>query len=295
MVIKQNLFLILLFSFPFHIQSSIDSSKYHQEALEWANLHIQKEGNLLVSSQELQILANLFYFSYQRSATTLAAQQAARLMLDGMWHGWQNIAHTRMNPSLKPPYVIDYDEQERRYRLFLEAQKTHRSIGLTYSHIAQAAVKEHYLSKELEHAVINLREHARTIVAQAFLNAKKVVGELYHVASQGLRSPDDQTRFDVLDTVSYYLPILSMQTFIDAEKAQLKASEQSWQIINTMINVNMTIWDTIETERGSFYCAYYMVIMEIMRAHKLDKSCGTIIVDENGMNKQYKKLPFTLS
>lgn len=291
---QRSLFLLsfLFFSFSY---PQINPQRYRQEASEWVNQYIEKDGVLLVSTHDLQIIANLFFFSYQRSFTTLKAQEAARLMLETMWHAWQNIAHTRMNPSLKAPYLVDFDEQERRYKLFIEMQKEHRKMGLSYSHIAQAAVKEHYLSKEIETAILNLREHARTIVAQAFLNAKKIVGQLYEVASQGLRSPEDQTfRFDILDTISYYLPILSMQTFIDAEKAQLLASEQSWQIIETMIKVNMTIWDTIETERGSFYCSYYNALMQVMHKHRLDKAHTFFIVDENGISKQTKKLPITL-
>lgn len=295
MVIKQNVVLVFSLIFCFQIQSSLPISKYEPEAREWANQHVKKDDVLIMSAQDLQLVANLFYFSYLRSVTTIEAQAAARLMLEAMWHGWQNIAQTRMNPALKPPYLVDPSEQEKRYKAFLDMQKKHRIVGTTYSHIAQATVKEHYLSKDVENAILNVRERARAVVAQAFLDAKKIAGQLYQLASQGLRSPDDQMRFDVLDTISYYVPMLSMQTFIDAEKAQLKASEHSWQIIDTMIQVNMTIWDTIETERAAFYAAYYNAVMKLMRAHGLDKIQGTIIVDENGMNKQYKKLPITVT
>lgn len=289
MMSKQSSFFLLVLIF-FRIESTLDPAPYQKDAHAWIEQYIYKDSKLLVSSSDLQLTANLFYFSYLRSAETIKAQNAARKAFESLWHGWQNIAHTRMNPSLKTPYFIDFDQQQQHYATFAKAQQEHRRVGLTYSHLAEAAVKQHYLSKEAEEAVIRLREHARTIVAQAFLDAKKIVGDLYEVAIQGLRDPDNSPalRFDVLETISYYLPILSMQSFIEAEKAQLKTSEQSWQIISTMLGVNMTIWDAIETARASFYLAHYNALMSLMVKLSIEKKYWLIIADEYGMNKQLK-------
>lgn len=287
---KQSSFLLVLISLSFNVKATLDPASYHKDAQSWIQQYIYKDSKLMVTPTDLQLIANLFYFSYLRSAETIKAQNAARKAFESMWHGWQNVAHTRMNPSLKIPYLIDFDQQQEHYLEFAKAQQEHRRVGLIYSHLAEAAVKQHYLSKEAEEAIVRLREHARTIVAQAFLDAKKIVGDLYEVAIQGLRDPENSPalRFDVLETISYYLPILSMQSFIEAEKAQLKASEQSWQIISTMIGVNMTIWDAIETARASFYLAQYNAIMSIATKLSLEKKYWLMIADEYGINKQIK-------
>ncbi|CAN5129440.1 hypothetical protein BH09DEP1_BH09DEP1_2380 [soil metagenome] len=298
MISKQSSFLLFLLSISFPILSTIDPHTYQKDAQEWINQYIQKDTKLLVSASDLQLIANLFYFSYLRSFETIKAQSAARKTFESLWHGWQNIAHTRMNPSLKAPHLIDLDQQQQHYSAFTKAQQDHRRVGLTYSHIAEATIKQHYLSKDAEEAVVRLREHARTIVAHAFLDAKKIVGDLYEVAIEGLRDPENSPaiRFDVLETISYYLPILSMQSFIEAEKAQLKTSEHSWQIISTMLGVNMTIWDAIETARASYYLAHYNALAQLMAKYSLEKKHWLIIVDDQGINKQLKLyLPKSIS
>lgn len=290
MIAKQNLSLILLLFISSATQSNINPQVYQKDAQEWINQFILKDSKLLISASDLQLLANLFYFSYLRSYETIRAQAAARNVFESMWHGWQNIAQTRMNPSLKAPHLIDYAQQADHYDAFIKAQKDHLRVGQSYSHIAQATVKQHYLSKDAQDAIITLREHARTIVAQAFLDAKKIVGDLYDIAIEGLRDPESSLslRFDILETISYYLPILSMQSFIEAEKAQLQASEKSWKIIATMLAVNMTIWDTIETARASYYLAHYNALIQLMAKQALEKKYWLIIVDEQGINKQLK-------
>ncbi|GMU19338.1 MAG: hypothetical protein AMXMBFR12_05300 [Candidatus Babeliales bacterium] len=295
MVSKQNSFLFSLVLLFHLVQATIDPKMYQKDAQEWINQFISKDTKLFISESDLQIIANLLYFSYLRSLETIQAQNAAKKTFESVWHGWQNIAHTRMNPSIKIPHLRDYEQQAQHYEEFVLAQQKHSSIGQAYSHIAEAAVKQHYLSKVSEDAVIKLREHARTIVAHAFLDAKKIVGNLYHIAIEGLRGSESKEeneillRFDVIETISYYLPILSMQSFIEAEKAQLKTSEQSWQIINTMLDVNMTIWDTIETARASYYLAHYNEVARLMTNLALEKKYWLIMVDEQGINKQHKE------
>lgn len=287
---KQSSFLLCSLFFFFQIQSTIDPIPYQKNAQLWIEHYIYKENQLLISYSDLQLIANLFYFSYLRSLHTITAQVAAQKAFESLWHGWQNIAHTRMNPSLKAPHMINYELQRQYFDDFTTAQQEHRRIGSAYSYIAEVAVKQQQLSAHAQEGVSQVREHARTIVAHAFLDAKKIIGDLYEVAIQGLRDyeTDPDFRFNLLDSISYYLPILSMHSFIEAENAQLKAGQQSWQIINTMLNVNMCIWDTIETARASYYLAHYNALTQVMTRIPLEKTYWTILVDEQGFNKQPK-------
>ncbi len=288
MITKQQFLLGVCLSFSvFSLFPLIDPSPYLTQALAWHANHIESDGMLLVSLEELQLVANLFYFSYLRSAATIKGQEAARAALDTLWHGWQNIAHTRMNPSHKAPYIFDPITQEACYHRFIEAQKEHRYAAQAYANLTQALIKQHYFTQPTHDAITKLRDHARSIVAQAFLDAKKILGNLYDLAMHGMRSEPEQEpelRFDMLQMISSYLPILSLQTFIDAERAQLTMAEQGWEIISTMLQVNMTIWHEIETARASYYLAYYQIMSSIMKRHQVPKKYWTIIVDENGLH-----------
>ena len=107
-----------------------------------------------MSPEDLQLCANLFYFSYLRSAATIKAQDIACETMDHMWQGWQNIAQTRMNPSLDLPYPIDFSKQENLYNDFIKAQKYHNILGKTYAYAAEAAVKQDYLTDYSKNAII---------------------------------------------------------------------------------------------------------------------------------------------
>ena len=251
-----------------------------------------------MNNQDLHLIANLLYFSFLRSAVTLEAQEIACRTLETVWQGWQNIAQTRMNPSLKAPYETDYGMQNNLFQDFIQGQYFHRAIGLSYSHCAQAAVKQHLLTDHAQKAVTILREQARTVVANAFLDVKKLLGDLYHFAADHTRDEgvqtDDQNRFDLMATISSYIPGLAMQSFIEAEHINIKAGEQSWQIVNTINQVSKEVWQSIETARASYYLAHYNALISVIQSHGIDQTYLHIMFDENGIiptDKQYQLLP----
>ena len=111
--------------------------------------------------------------------------------------------------------------------------------------------------------LLKLREHSREVIILAFMEVKKILGDLIDFASANLRSDwiewDDPeiSRFDFLDSVSHYIPYFARKSFIEMERINTQASEQTWQIITTMCGVNKQMWHAIEMARGSFYLAYY--------------------------------------
>jgi hypothetical protein len=250
----------------------ITPSKYQAEAQEWVNTYvISKQNKLLMNSSDLQLCANLFYFSYLRSATTIWAQDIACDALTCMWQGWQNIAQTRMNPSLDLPYPTDYTKQENLYKDFIKAQTYHRMVGKTYAYVADAAVNQDYLTEHSRDAILEVRERSREEVVFAFIEVKKILGDLIDYALINLRSDwiewDDQetVRFDFLDTISHYIPYFALKSFLEVERINTQASEQTWQVITTLCDVNKQMWEAIEIARGSYYLAYYQEISNVMQ------------------------------
>lgn len=280
----------------------LSPSKYRDEAKEWSNTYvISKQNKLLMNPSDLQLCANLFYFSYLRSAVTIKAQDIACNTLNGMWQGWQNIAQTRMNPSLDLPYPTDYAKQENLYQDFVKAQTYHRMLGQTYAHAAETAVKQDYLTGHSKNAILEARERSREVVILAFIEAKKILGDLIDFASANLRSDwiewDDQeiiTKFDFLDSLSQYIPYFALKSFLEIERINTQASEQTWQIISTMCGISKQMWDAIEMARGSYYLAYYQELYQIMQEQNIDSSYFMIMFNEHGIipaDKQKTQLP----
>ncbi len=302
MVIKYAILALSLIS-PFSISAlKLTPSKYRDQAQEWVNTFvISPHSKLLMSLEDLQLCANLFYFSYLRSAATIKAQDLACSTLCQMWQGWQNIAQTRMNPSLDLPYPADYAHQENLYKEFIKAQTYHRMLGQTYAHAAQTAVKEAYLTDHSKDAILEARERSREVVIIAFVEVKKVLGEMIDFASENLRSDwiewDDQAedcRFDFMDSISQYIPYFAVKSFIELERINTQASEKTWKIITTMCGVNKQMWESIEMARGSFYLAHYQELCRLMKEMNIDQKYCMIMFNEHGMispDKQKTPLP----
>jgi hypothetical protein len=301
MVIKHSILIIsLIVSFPISA-IKLTPSKYREQAKEWVNTFVVSQHNkLLMNPADLQLCANLFYFSYLRSAATIKAQDIACNTLTQMWQGWQNIAQTRMNPSIELPYSPDYSKQESLYKDFIKAQTYHRMLGKTYAHAAEAAVKEHYLTDHSKNAILETRERSREVVIMAFIEVKKILGELIDFASTNLRSDwiewddEDNTRFDFMDTVSYYIPYFALKSFMELERINTQAGEQTWQILTTMCGVSKQMWEAIEFARASYYLAHYQELYRIMQEQNVDAAYCMIMFNEHGMinpDKQTTHLP----
>ena len=287
--------IISFFAFVIIFKTSgvtLDSTPYQHEAKQWKNKQLVNAHG--ITHSDLQYIANLFYFSLLRSVATLAAQEAAVPALDAMWRGWQNIAQTRMNPSLSLPYQVNYHEQQQVYDFFIQAQQLHRTSGQTYAHASHTVVKENVLSPHALSAVQEVRINARTIIMEAFLDIKKILGAAYHFASEHLREDesiawqeDETLRWDLVDTIISHIPKLASQSFIEAEKVQTQASEKSWEIIQTIIEVNTQIWNAVETARASYYLAYYREVINLMHEQSIDKNYLLVAFNENNMSVNF--------
>jgi hypothetical protein len=263
---------------------------YRDEAQDWINTYvISKQNKLLMNPSDLQLCLNLFYFSFLRSVASIKAQDIACDTLTCMWQGWQNIAQTRMNPSLDLPYPTDYAMQENLYREFVKAQMYHRMLGKIYANAAETAVNQNYLTDHSKSAILEVRERSREEVILAFIEVKKILGDLIDYALIHLRSDwiewDDQetTRFDFIDAISQYIPYFALKSFLEIERINTQASEQTWQIIETLCGVNKQMWQAIETARGSYYLAYYEELFRVMREYNIDSSYFMVMFNDEGI------------
>jgi len=289
---------ILLFSVilvligPFEIKTSVITAEqiqnqtfyihdcpYHRQALEWIRSYIlDNKNNLLVYPKEIQLIANLVYLSFKRSLCTLQAQEAALKAMDTFWKGWQNIAQTRMDPSITQPYYIpEHDKSYENITQFWQLHDKHRKIGLAYSHAVKNIVNGNSLiTIYARDGVDTMRNQARTVVAHSLINVKNYVGELFYTEKKY------QKILSYMNFIWAYLPKLALHSFVEANKKNDLVSKESWEILMKIQNVGKYTWQIIEQDRASFYLAFYKAIWHYMKELHLEQDYFKILFDQDG-------------
>ena len=269
-------------------------SKYQDDAKLWIKTYLQSDdGTLLISSSDAQMLLNLTYFSYLRSKATLSAQETGVQAITQAWHGWQNIAQTRLDPSRKLPFAVDLDAQVELFAQFIEAQRKHRKIGRTYSHAVSIIIENDILtSTATPFAIDRMRNQARSVVLDAFTDIKQQVALLLSEKRTG-KKLKRQKGF-LQDAISTFLPAFALSTFLKLDTCYVKSSAKTWDILENVQQASALLYRTIEQERAAFYKAYYQALYQIAKASKFKNSYFMIAFDENGLiavSGQTQRLP----
>ena len=269
-------------------------SKYHDDAKLWIKTYLQSEdGTLLISSSDVQMLLNLTYFSYLRSQATLSAQETGLQAITQAWHGWQNIAQTRLDPSHKLPFTVDLDAQAHMFAQFIEAQRHHRKIGRTYSHAVSIIIESEILtSTATPFAIDRMRNQARSVVLDAFTNIKQQVALLL-----GEKRTDKKLKRKkgfLQDAISTFLPAFALSTFLKLDACYVTSSSKTWDILENLQHASVLLYRTIEHERAAFYKAYYQALYQFAKASKLNNIYFMIAFDHAGLiapSGQTQRLP----
>jgi len=294
---KSHIILCLFFS-TICLQASvekafyIDDLPYKNQANKWVRTYIvDYNDTLLLYPKELQMIINLIYFSFKRSWATIEGQSIAMETLDTIWKGWQNVAQTRLDPSKTTPYIIDNYEKQYGAQRFWDAHDQHIIIGNTYSWAVNTIVHGDFLyTAQAKNAVTALRNQGRSVVAQAIVDVRQYVGELFHTANK--KSVTKAIPF--IDYLWDYLPKLAINSFVEANNTNDLVSQKSWNILMKMQGVGTHTWQMIEQERAGFYLAFYKTIWTTMNKLLLEKDYFKIMFDEHGeilLENQYRFLP----
>ncbi len=256
---------------------------YQQQATTWLHTYIiDVEGKPRISNNDLQLIANLIYFSYYRSKITLDAQEIALKTLESVWQGWQNIAQTRRNPSVGLPYIIA-PAQEQTLEQFWPLQHKHRIIGLTYACTAQALVNSNLLESSLSLAgVQQMRNAARNVIMTAMADTQEYLNILLdNMQKKGAIDP--QKRSTIFDRIWSYLSELSVSSFTKADQLYNKVSKEGWHAFKIIQEASKHMWQVVEEARASFYLAHYKTIYSTLQHLNLDQSHMTIMFDQHGL------------
>jgi len=260
---------------------TIDHRPYQNQAIRWVKTHVvDSDNNLLIYPKELQILANLIYFSFKRSHITLEAQEEALKTIEATWKGWQNIAQTRLDPSKDLPYGITPYEKKQLIDSFWQLQQEHEIIGQTYARTTDDVVRGSILiTKCSADAVTAMRTQARAVVANAIVDVRNYVGNLFYQEKKKTLKGKWQKFVDFLYS---YIPKLAVTSFVDANNANDVVSEETWTILMKIQQVSKKTWQMIEQERASFYLAFYKAIWHVLYTRGLAKEYAKIMFNQYG-------------
>lgn len=301
MSIKKVLLATIFLTFPLSLFPipPLHHSRYTSDADVWISSFVGNASNphVITSAHDLEIILNLLYFSYLRSYITLQAQEKALEALESTWHGWQNIAQTRMNPSHEAPYFVSLSEQKHIFDQFITFEQKHQEMCNTYDLATEHILKEvTYENSQSIEAIKIVRKRSREVILQAFLDLQKTLGELLNFSLDYVKTPQQLTeeytsRFDVFNLISQHIPQAALQSFLKIEKLYKKSSQETWKVLSTIQTVSKKLWDGIEQERAAYYLAHYKALYNIMRIRFPDHL--SMLYDANGFitTKQREQLP----
>jgi len=268
------------------ISNTIQSSEivlsdiiYTKEAVTWVRDYILDEyRNLRIYPKELQLIANLIYFSYKRSYSNLFAQEIAIENLERAWQGWQNIAQTRLDPSKSHPYKVDSETTKAISNQMWNLHDHHIKMGATYSKTESMIVRGNILiSDHAKRAVQDMRSQARKVVAKSLVDIRKYFGDIFY---EKKNMPEKGLKF--IDYIYSYIPQLAVNSFVEANHTNDIISEEGWLLFLKIQNIGKRTWQIIEQERASFYLAFYKEIMKVFALAQVDNGYKAIMFNEFG-------------
>lgn len=112
-------------------------AEQQEDAKKWADKYLSD-----ASGSDLQMVANLLYWSYKRSEINLRVQSFASENLETMFKCWQNIAATRLNPSKSSPNSLRAGDIKKSNELFLESYVQYKNICESYASCVETVVKK---------------------------------------------------------------------------------------------------------------------------------------------------------
>jgi len=258
----------------------LNEKTFQKESQQWIETYIwNKQKGLMIPKEDLQMIANLCYFSFQRSHATLKAQQKALRLLSTIWNGWQNIAHTRLDPSQNTPHTIKQAEKNLSCPEFWTLHDEHRTLGKTYSHTVEIIVDaEAVTTVKALNAIKTMRSESRAVVAQALVDIKKLLGKLFHEPAK--KSTSCKKGLELLNYLWDYIPKLALLSFSEADKLNNKVSQDGWTVLHTIQDVSSRTWQALEEARASFYLARYNALYKVFVETKTPR---LILFDQSGL------------
>lgn len=262
-----HFFKISIFLIFFYFHSLSPQIHQLRQAQNWIQSYLSD-----ASSEDIKLTANLFYWSYKRSAHTLEVQAAATKSLMLTWQTWANIAETRLNPSRNLIYDIEQDYPQV-VQEFDRLSKAQRNIGQTYSTCVDYVTSANNVSPLLFEGLSIIRTESRKIISHAL------------VTSFWTRSGFD----DAKETIKEFwrgLPEKAIHSFVDLNDRYNNATHTCWQTFMLAHEKANKLWNIIEENRAQFYLVYYQALYEYIKNTHPEIVPIPIMFDRHGLTKK---------
>ncbi|HVX00941.1 MAG TPA: hypothetical protein VHA52_10970 [Candidatus Babeliaceae bacterium] len=234
---------------------------------------------LNASSQELELLTTLIYWSWARSYSTVKAQESAAEFLNLTLQGIHTITATRFDPTTPATFVTPTQLQEsftnfQRYRIL------HDLCGKIYSQAVTHIVDGNAISSpELKHFIKDLRLQARKSLLGVLWHIKELPHIAYCYACDQLQKITKnhpkrtlvplmiETLVNLPQTLQQKIPTSLISALAKGESQLVHQQDRCHQILLAAYQANSMAWNCLEAERCNFYKSYYKAVYNLLKAN----------------------------
>ena len=227
-------------------QASVSRHQMNEELVQTIHGHSNEKADLI-------LLLNVLYWSYQRSVSTVRAQEAYRAFLEDTLKIGKDLHATRRNPS--KPFTANLQKKN-----FLTTAKTcyesfdqYRAHAQTYVVCTDyALVTPQCKSTVFTDLIKSIRSHVRSLIlTQATIYyelIKTVVSELAHWQKR---------ERDFLSTMYTALPLCAEHGLVYFDKQYVQLSDAFWAFGVHNQGLYDSFWLAVEHERAAIYKTLY--------------------------------------
>lgn len=267
-----------LFS-PLLLTSSINAALVHK-AQNWSENIITK-----CSTETTQKISELLHWSHKRSQGTLITQNASCTLLETTWSIHRACTETRLNPAQIHQHKDSSSQLITAHTNFLTAQQAYRTAQEKYLAILELLIEDTTQSyKSIEEDLKEMRDNARTVVAQALLKELPKLRQLI-IRAQGLmtqgaqrfqnqpplKSPDimqdNQVKF--LHHLWQFIPALMIKSFVTFNGEFHDISNACFSAFTESQRAGNAIWEVVEKSRSEYYATYHRIFDQVLVDHGL--------------------------
>lgn len=247
---------------------------YQPQAQQWAEKVIHRVDKFFLTD-----LLELLYASYMRSYMTLVVQREYTELFSRVGSGWNHIISRRLDPSKDETFNISAITIDTKFIQQLEIFQKNCAVQKEYvdllnrladdSHVTYQGLKTDINYKPCRLLIDELRDNARTVVAESLINvmyeiqqeiqkAQESISQaaaLFKTESQ-LKSKNFVNR-SITELLWYYVPQLMVKSFTHFDRGYTAASKQCLDAYLESQKIGNQIWERIEVARAAFYAAHY--------------------------------------
>jgi len=201
--------------------------------------------------EEINLVYNLLYLSWERSMTTCMTQ---RICIDGLstyWNSWHAHAKQRLDPSravlVQPAHTIQVLQHA------CAMQERFSSVNAAYSTIINRALHPLIpLHPVTRYCIEHIRATARIVIREALMQQldtlKEQIQELFAAQEDTISGSGQHRHF--LTSISNYI---ALQSFTALDETLLERSDQFFRIFIRGQELINQLWYIIESTRAEYY------------------------------------------